>query len=950
MNGATRLVINSSRLKQLRSNMGLSQEGLADACEQRLIRVSIATIKRAETDRPVSNRTAHNLANFFNIDVADLLTNKASATVEKTPRKQKSKLYLLIAIHTSSDELMAQLSKDISRLTTLPAIGHHSAKLQLVPLPSADAMPKEQVLNQLVYIWNNARKAASIIKPFSLCVSALYCETDQHALSQVTEKAAYHLTLFNRIPNNRLIVTEEVKVAFQQHFYFNHIETISQCALWSLDHELNLYQGSRIGLLGRSGELNQLTSIIAGSLSHNKRTLACVHGIKGIGKTRFLEEIGRHFHSNDVHVVYADLARGELDWWSITELLLPLSDQKAKAFKVLIIIDNIDLASDRVIDRINKIRSPDAQCNLSILVSTNTATLTKVNDRLQIDHQFELTQLDQQECCKQLQDRLNLERAQAEQIIVSSSCIPTFLRILLLRETDNIEDALRMEIQSRMELLSSAQKQLIHILAIYDNELTISQANGILGAGNCINQIIECGLVTYSDFHKVTLINRITRAIILDLIEPEQRQHIHQRIAEILTSNEDNITLALLESANQHYKSAMLFANVAWCCRKIAYLNLESAEYIAAEHAITEGLRYLNKADASPIQARTCEQPISESIEIDLLLLQANLYKQQHGWGHYKLEEIYLSTLDKCELLSTTTRKMESLFGLWSFYFSNGNLKMAQYYAVKSDELTKMGKNNYYKMLSLTALSNTSLWRGEHQNAVDNAKRALSYFNPFELDEILSVEGQDPRVLPYYIIVMAKLMLDESDSADALAELLDIAAQTSNLFSQAIAYQTAALFHLHMRAPSQAKYHAQRLFSLSSENTFAYYQGLATMIQGWAEYQISGDSNQIGQVVAAYENWMTNAGGTLCFSLYAVILGELLIAERQYDTALELIDDAALASLQNQSNCYISELLALKSICTNDRRYLDDALSHPYCSPRQRRLIETHHGIEALVD
>jgi len=66
------LLIDSQRLKQLRRENGLSQEALAEACEKKHLRVSIATIKRAETKKPVSYRTLNNIAQFFNVTTKEL--------------------------------------------------------------------------------------------------------------------------------------------------------------------------------------------------------------------------------------------------------------------------------------------------------------------------------------------------------------------------------------------------------------------------------------------------------------------------------------------------------------------------------------------------------------------------------------------------------------------------------------------------------------------------------------------------------------------------------------------------------------------------------------------------------------------------------------------------------------------------------------------------------------
>ncbi|WP_458576067.1 helix-turn-helix domain-containing protein [Aliamphritea spongicola] len=71
------IFIDGARLKRLRREHGLSQEALADACERQHLRISIATIKRAETNKPVTLRTLHNLAEFFGIPRRIVIAQRA---------------------------------------------------------------------------------------------------------------------------------------------------------------------------------------------------------------------------------------------------------------------------------------------------------------------------------------------------------------------------------------------------------------------------------------------------------------------------------------------------------------------------------------------------------------------------------------------------------------------------------------------------------------------------------------------------------------------------------------------------------------------------------------------------------------------------------------------------------------------------------------------------------
>lgn len=77
---AGRIVLDRALLRHLRQSRLLSQQDLADECWRRNIRVSIATIKRAESGHAVRFRIARELARCFDVPVMQILSTSAAAT------------------------------------------------------------------------------------------------------------------------------------------------------------------------------------------------------------------------------------------------------------------------------------------------------------------------------------------------------------------------------------------------------------------------------------------------------------------------------------------------------------------------------------------------------------------------------------------------------------------------------------------------------------------------------------------------------------------------------------------------------------------------------------------------------------------------------------------------------------------------------------------------------
>jgi DNA-binding XRE family transcriptional regulator len=68
-----RVFLVTAILKDLRTERLQSQEDMANACSDGKFRVSIASIKRAETGRPVVFRVARELARYFGVPVQRII-------------------------------------------------------------------------------------------------------------------------------------------------------------------------------------------------------------------------------------------------------------------------------------------------------------------------------------------------------------------------------------------------------------------------------------------------------------------------------------------------------------------------------------------------------------------------------------------------------------------------------------------------------------------------------------------------------------------------------------------------------------------------------------------------------------------------------------------------------------------------------------------------------------
>lgn len=279
----SKLILDSGKIKQLRKAHGLSQEKLAQLCEEKRLRISIATIKRAELSKPVSLRTVKEFAQAFDVEMKELLSpSEASLTKAVVPSTMPH--YLPILWLQTSQWQQAQSARRI--------------------ICQGDCIAIEQLGNSLVAIFNQygphgkgivqAQKVALELKA-KLCGKA----QDAHLHIAVTIGEAnksngqmsaglaclqWFAQTAPTINNNSIVVSEPLFNLTQERFTYSkngeHWELISAGEAQPMPP-----------MAGRATELLQLNAILDSLRQHPYASITNITGVLGIGKSRLLQSV-----------------------------------------------------------------------------------------------------------------------------------------------------------------------------------------------------------------------------------------------------------------------------------------------------------------------------------------------------------------------------------------------------------------------------------------------------------------------------------------------------------------------------------------------------------------------------------------------------------------------------------------------------------------------------------
>lgn len=315
----SKLQLNAQRLKQFRKDKGLSQERLAYACEQKRLRVSIATIKRAELGKLVSMRTATELAQFYGVELSELLPQKSSPrTVLPSPQSKASVMPVLWLRLNNNTQCSLDVISLLKRRgcvwyeqlgnTVTAVFGHFDSDRQ------GHVQAQSVVLEIIRQIQSDSQNTTHFFA--ALHLGEVVQEVGNTTISPDVLQWFAEISPF--VKQDSLIVSNDIYSISQDCFSYSPADSLPhEC--WLLDKEK--YLSHSLPLIGRSSELLQVNALLDGVSHRNVPAVIHITGVAGIGKSRLMGAVIEQANLRDFIVVSVDLEMG----WDEPVQLLTLS-------------------------------------------------------------------------------------------------------------------------------------------------------------------------------------------------------------------------------------------------------------------------------------------------------------------------------------------------------------------------------------------------------------------------------------------------------------------------------------------------------------------------------------------------------------------------------------------------------------------------------------------------
>ena len=318
------------------------------------------------------------------------------------------------------------------------------------------------------------------------------------------------------------------------------------------------------------------------------------------------------------------------------------------------------------------------------------------------------------------------------------------------------------------------------------------------------------------------------------------RQGYHQQIAQVLERQFAEVAATQPELLAQHYTEAGLTEQaLEYWQRAGQHANDRSAYQEALSH-VTTGLRLLHTLPETLARQQ-------QELALQLALGTATLTVR--GYAVPEVEAAYTRARVLCQQLGDTQDVSPVLYGLYGFYLVRGDLSLARQLG---EDLLGLAAQRDEPPLSVIAHGNlgiTSYYLGELLAARRHFEEGIACYTPAQRSSPLFRTGVDPGVACHIFAAWTLWSLGYPDQALARAhDGLALATELAHPFNSAVALNFVAQVYQFLREGQDVSDHATAAVTLSTEQGFAFYLAMGTILRGWTVMTQGQDEEGLRQM------------------------------------------------------------------------------------------------------
>ena len=503
-----------------------------------------------------------------------------------------------------------------------------------------------------------------------------------------------------------------------------------------------------------------------------------------------------------------------------------------------------------------------------------------------------------------------------ELIIVKTAGIPLFIEELtktvleghvstsdegdlrLASAVDSIPSTLRGSLAARLDRLKVA-KPLAQIAATLGSVFDGAVLSAVTGESQAVlrDQLDELLRDDFLQQHgmlanaKYSFRHALIQDAAYDSLLKSERQALHRKIAEVLSSQFPAVVAATPEVVAQHYTAANLI--------EPAILHWEAAGKKAAERSanVEAASHFASALAALRRLPDTVERARRElSLEID----RGSQLLATKGNAAPEVETVFSRACELSERLGEHHLLFRALYGLMMFCIVRGQLDKANTLGVRLVERAELANDRDLLLQAKRPLGLTLFYLGQFAVAKATLEEALRLYDPDRHHHHRFEYGSDPAVLAQCNLAWTEWFMGLADSAVTdSAQAIDRAVQLDHPHSLGFALSFEASIRQARGEPAETLEAAERAINVGRKYRFPYWSAWGQMLRGWAIGKLGDSREGVGEIEQGLADYRAT-GAELMRPYGLMLLAETVAAAGDPQHALHLLDEVAVTISTNK--------------------------------------------------
>ncbi len=386
---------------------------------------------------------------------------------------------------------------------------------------------------------------------------------------------------------------------------------------------------------------------------------------------------------------------------------------------------------------------------------------------------------------------------------------------------------------SRIDRLSSEQKEFLQMLAVIGRELPLSLIRRVVARADTeIEQVLtklqenqfiyrqpEPGEVRFAFSHA------LTQEVGYGSLLIERRKSLHERTAAAIESlYAERLDDHLSELAHHYEHSGNAVKALEYLGRAGQQAAGRSA-HAEASRLLTAALQLLHSFPETPERAER-ELALQLTLGMSLQVLR--------GWSAPELGDIYQRARALCQQVGETSHFSAALAGLLAFYVMRGELQIAGDLARQLLAIAEGQQDLGLLLRAQAAMGFTLIWPGQFATALAHLERASSLCDEVPQPSRDSLYAQLRADILGNLALTLTISGYPDQGADRVAQAVTLAREMRLPFSLAIALHLSSVIHSGRGEGEAALRYADEVTELATEHGFQLLRGYGICWRGVA--------------------------------------------------------------------------------------------------------------------